>query len=332
MSIYFHVFLARLGFNGHGSYFATKKLIKKIKEINPDVIHLHNIHGYYLNLKVLFKYLKNEYKGKIVWTLHDCWAFTGHCSHFTLAKCNKWKKECYDCPQLHSYPKEYFDTSQIEYKQKMKLFLGLENLILVTPSEWLKKLINQSFLKDYPTEVINNGIDLNIFKPTYDSDVYEKYNIPKNKKIVLGVASIWGNEKGLADFNKLSTMLSSEYQIIIVGNLRSNKINDNIIHIERTDNANELAKLYTLAYVFLNLTYEDNYPTVNLESICCNTPVISYDTGGCVEQVKNKGFIVNCGDLKQIIEVLNNNILNKRINTKLYSISNMIDKYIKLYK
>ena len=177
LSFYFHALIARLGFNGYGSYFSTRKMIKKIKKINPDVIHMHNIHGYYLNLPIFFKYLKKEFKGKIIWTLHDCWSFTGHCSYFTMAKCNKWQKECYNCPQLNAYPKEYFDTTNREFKLKRKLFLGLNNLTIVTPSEWLKKLVKKSFLKEYKCKVINNGIDLNIFKPQPNGNIYDKYNI-----------------------------------------------------------------------------------------------------------------------------------------------------------
>ena len=142
-SVFFHLCLARMGFNGHGSYFSTKKLIKKLKKINPDIIHLHNIHGYYLNLRVFFKYLKNEYNGKVIWTLHDCWAFTGHCSYFTMINCEKWKKKCHDCPQLYCYPKQMFDTTAREYCFKKKLFSGLKNLIIVTPSVWLKDLVKK---------------------------------------------------------------------------------------------------------------------------------------------------------------------------------------------
>lgn len=220
ISIYFHGLIARFGFNGHGSYFVTKKLVKKIKKINPDVIHMHNVHGYYINLKVLFRYLKNEYKGKIVWTLHDCWTFTGHCSHFTYVNCSKWLQNCNECPQLNRYPKEIIDTTKMEYNLKKELFTGLNNLTIITPSIWLSKLVKQSFLKEYPVKVINNGIDLNIFKKYPKEELeklYDKYNIPKNKKIILGVANIWEERKGLKDFIKLSKILDDSYEIVLVG-------------------------------------------------------------------------------------------------------------------
>ncbi len=336
ISTYFHVFLARLGFNGHGSYFATKRLIKKLKKINPNIIHLHNIHGYYLNLKVLFNYLKNDYKGKIIWTLHDCWAFTGHCSYFSKIDCKKWKECCHNCPQLKEYPKEYIDTTKNEFLLKEKIFTNLNNLTLVTPSEWLKKLVERSFLKKYKTVVINNGIDLKVFKQTFDDEIYDKYNIPKNKKIILGVANIWEERKGLKDFIELSKLLDESYRIVLVGvsdNIKNNLPN-NIIGIKRTENVNELTLLYSLSYAFLNLTYEDNYPTVNIESVACKTPVITYDTGGCKETIKNYGYVLKTKkDYKKIIKLLNN--LNK--NSLLWNINEidkdeMIRKYINLYK
>ncbi len=331
LSIYFHVLLARLGFNGHGSYFATKKLIKKIKEIDPDVIHLHNIHGYYLNLKVLFKYLKNEYKGKIVWTLHDCWAFTGHCSYFTSIKCNKWQKKCFNCPRLNVYPKEYFDTTKKEFELKKKLFTNLNNLTLVTPSNWLKDLVKISFLKKYKVEVINNGIDLNIFKPTYDETIYDKYNIPRNKKIILGVANVWTKEKGLYDFIKLSEKLDDSFVIVLVG--VDDKIQkilpNNILAIKRTDHQIDLAKIYTIADVFVNPTYEDNYPTTNLESIACGTFTVCYNTGGCKEQISAKG-IVEVGNLQALLDKIQSFPNEKFDNVKDCKIQYAL--YLKLYK
>ena len=334
LTFYFHTFIARLGFNGRGSYFATKKMVKELKKINPNVIHLHNIHGYYLNLKVLFKYLKKDYKGKVIWTLHDCWTFTGHCSHFTLAKCNKWKKSCSKCPQLNVYPKTLFDTSKKEYELKKKLFLGLNDLTLITPSIWLKKLVEKSFLKEYKVKVINNGIDLNIFKPTYDEAIYEKYNIPKEKKILLGISSVWGERKGLNDINKLHDIIDNKYQIIIVGKILEKQKKDGIIYIERTDNLKELAKIYTIADYLINFTYEDNYPTVNLEAIACHTPVITYNTGGCPEQVNDEtGVVFKKNQIKEIASFLNKKIkLEINNNNNVNSTLDMINDYIRIIK
>lgn len=338
IGVCFHVLLARLGFNGRFSYFATRSLIRKLKKLEPDVIHLHNVHGYYVNLKLLFNYLKNEYKGKIIWTLHDCWSFTGHCSYFTMSKCKKWQKGCFDCPQLSCYPKEYFDTSKSEYKLKEKLFTEINNLTIVTPSIWLKKLVKKSFMKNHNVEVINNGINLEIFKPTYDKSIYSKYNIPESKKIILGVANIWEERKGLNDFIKLANIISDDITIVLIGvdDKTKEKLPKNIIAIKRTENQIELAKLYTLADVFFNPTYEDNYPTTNLESIACGTPIVCYNTGGCPEQILNNhcGYIIKQGDYKQVIKLIDDNKIKKisEIFNENLGVENMKNEYIKLYK
>ena len=312
ISFWIHVFINTLfDKQGHGSYFYTKKLVKRLRQENPDIIHLHNIHGYYLNIPVLFKYLKEEYKGKLFWTFHDCWPFTGHCPHFTIANCDKWKKQCYKCPNKKKYPISLFkDNSYNNYLEKKKLFTGLNNLTIITPSNWLNKLVKKSFLKNYNVDTINNDIDLNIFKPTIDNSIKEKYNIPNNKKIILGVASVWTKEKGYYDFIELSKKISNEYIIVLVG-LTRKQIRElkkyNIIGIGRTDNQLELVKLYSISNTFLNLTYEDNYPTVNLEAIACETSIICYDTGGCKEQINDAtGYIIHQGNLNQILEILKN--------------------------
>jgi len=288
----------------HGSYFKTKKIVRILRRENPDIIHLHNIHGYYLNYPVLFKYLKNEFEGEIKWTFHDCWPFTGHCPYFTLAKCGKWKKQCYNCPNKKRYPTSLvFDNSKKEYLLKKKYFTSLKNLTIITPSDWLNNLVKQSFMSKYEIITINNEIDKNIFRPTIDDKVIEKYGIPNDKKIVLGVASIWEDRKGLKDFIKLSKLLDKDYKIVLVGISKKQKknISNNIVCIERTDNQYELAVLYTRADVFVNPTYEDNYPTVNLEAIACGTKVICYDTGGCSEQInKDNGIIIDTGNVEKI--------------------------------
>ena len=331
-----HVLLARIGFNGYGSFFATKRLIRKLKKINPDIIHLHNIHGYYLNLKVLFNYLKKDFKGKLIWTLHDCWAFTGHCSYFTIADCNKWQKECYKCKQLNCYPKVIIDTSRREYNLKKDLFVGVNDLTLVTPSLWLSKLVKMSFLNKYNVKVVNNGIDLNIFKK-YDkkelNEIYEKYNISKNKYIILGVASLFGKAKGIFDFIELSNSIDkNKYEILLVGKFSKElkeKLN-NINIINSVENQIELAKIYNIANVFINPTYEDNYPTVNLESIACGTPVITYNTGGSPESMLGFGIVTD----KTELLTNTNNLLEKISEIKVgNSISNYraILDYMKIY-
>ena len=262
-SLYWHLFIT-LFFDkhGHGSFIDTLLLIKKIKAINPDIIHMHNIHGYYINIGLFFKYLKKHYQGQIIWTLHDCWTFTGHCAHFSYINCNKWKDSCYSCPQKDRYPKsKIFDCSKKEYLFKKELFTNINNLTIITPSMWLANLVKESFLKNYKVYVINNGIDTNIFMPQEkDINLLKKYNISETKKIILGVASCWVERKGLSTFFALANSINyNEYQIIMVGLTLSQikQLPKNIIGIERTDNQKELAKLYSLAWVFLNPSKED---------------------------------------------------------------------------
>lgn len=285
LDIYMHIAKARLfDASGFGSKRATKQFIKDIENFKPDIIHLHNIHGYYVNIEVLFKYLKEHPEIKKIWTLHDCWAFTGHCAYYTYNNCEKWKKGCKgNCINKNEYPKSILSNIEKNYKKKKESFLGVENMILITPSLWLKNEIEKSYLKEYQIKVINNGIDTNVFKHI-DSDIKEKYNIV-NKKIVLGVASVWDRRKGLNSFIDLSGILSNEYQIVLIGLTKKqiNDLPDNIIGISRTENVYELVNWYSAACVYFNPTLEDNYPTTNLEAIACGTPVITFDTGGSPE-------------------------------------------------
>lgn len=281
-----HLQLAGItGLNGCFSYFSTLKLLKKLDKLKPDIIHLHNLHNCYINLPMLFKYIK-KHNIKTVWTLHDCWSFTGHCPHFDMIGCDKWKTGCYSCPQYKEYPKSLFDNSKYMYRLKKKWFTGIKDMTIVTPSEWLAGLVKESYLKDYPVKVINNGIDLNVFKPT-ESDFREKYAL-ENKYIVLGVAFGWGRRKGLDVFVELARRLDKEkYKVVLVGTDDNvdKLLPENIISIHRTQNQTELAEIYTAADVFANPTREENYPTVNMESVACGTPVVTFNTGGSPEML-----------------------------------------------
>lgn len=341
IDILFHVLLTRLfDKTGYGSKSATKKMIRQIKSIDPDVIQLHNIHGYYLNLKILFKYLK-ECNKKVVWTFHDCWAFTGHCTHFICPKCDKWKSGCKGkCIRRKDYPSSIFrSNAEKNYKLKKELFLGIDNLTIVTPSKWLEQLVRQSFFKNFNVEVINNGIDLNIFKPTYTVDIREKYNIPVNKKIILGVAAVWSRTKGLEDFIKLSEYLEKEYVILLVGlnKKQIRQLPSNIIGIERTENVEELANLYTQADCFVNPTWEDNFPTTNLESLACGTPVITFNIGGSPESINETcGLVVEKGNIEDLINAINGFNREQYVGclkqSKNYDKGKQYKKYIELYK
>ena len=291
-----HALETRL-FDNHGlaSRCATKKLIRQIKEIKPDIIHLHNIHGYYLNYGILFKYLASL-DTPVVWTLHDCWTMTGHCAHFVTAGCDKWKTGCFDCPLKKGYPASWcIDRSRRNWEEKKGCFTSVKKMTVVPVSHWLEGIVKESYLSKYPIKVIQNGIDLNVFHPQDDSAK------DSGRFTILGVANVWNNGKGLAEFIELSK--NPEYQVILVGG-KEEQMKDlpkEIKHIERTTNQLELAKLYAEADVLVNPTYADTFPTVNIEALACGTPVVTYETGGSPEILdENTGIVVHCGDVKAL--------------------------------
>ena len=230
--------------HGFGSVASTKKFLKWAEEYNPDVLWLHNIHGYYINIELLFKWIKSRPHMQVKWTLHDCWAFTGHCAYFSYAGCDRWKNGCYNCPQKSSYPAAMLiDGSSFNYNRKKELFCGVPNLTIITPSYWLKRLVEESFLKEYPVDVLYNEINTDIFKPTF-GDFRRRYGI-EDKKIVLGVASTWEPRKGLDDFVALSKMLDDTFRIVLVGVTaeQAKELPEKIITIYRTNNQQELAEM-----------------------------------------------------------------------------------------
>lgn len=318
--------------HGFASKRATVKLLNWIDNIHPDIIHLHCIHGYYINVELLFSYIKKN-NIKVVWTQHDCWAFTGHCAYFDAVGCNKWKTGCHDCEQLATYPaSKVMDNSKWNWEKKKELFTGLD-ITIVTPCKWLAELMKDSFLGAYPTEVIYNGIDTTVFKPT-ESDFKKKYGI-EGKKIILGVAGEWTERKGLKDFVALDQLIDHDkYQIVVVGvnTNQQRSLPDTIISIGRTENVQELVEIYSASTVYFNPTYEDNFPTTNLEALACGTPVITYNTGGSAECITHNGFVIKQGDLENVIADIGkiDNSLNVQMD-KLFDKNTMINEYISLY-
>lgn len=283
---------------GFHSRAATKRLLERLDEIKPDVVHLHNLHGYYANVEMLFEWLAAR-ECCVEWTLHDCWAFTGHCAHFTYVKCAQWKSHCAyakPCSQLDTYPKTYSKAScSWNFEQKKHLFnlVSVERMKLITPSQWLSNLVGESFLSRYTVEVRHNTIDNSVFKPT-PSDFRERHGIGE-RFMILGVASPWTERKGLGDFVRLADKLDGDkYAIVLVGlsEKQIQQMPEGIIGLARTDSREELAGIYTAADVFFNPTREDNYPTVNLEAEACGTSVVTYDTGGCSETVRRGDSVV----------------------------------------
>lgn len=283
----------------------TRKFLQWADEFNPDMVWLHNLHGYYINYELLFKWIKSKSNLIVKWTLHDCWAFTGHCSHFTIAKCYKWKTHCEHCVQKNTYPKSYLkDNSLNNYYRKKASFTGIKNLTIITPSQWLANLVKQSFLKEYHVEVIHNTIDTNIFKPT-PSVFRKKYGL-EDKIIILGVAGVWTYSKGLDDFYKLSSMLSNKYAIVLVGltDKQMSNLPNNIMGFKSTSSQKELAEIYTAADVLVNPSKEETYGMTQVEAKACGTPSIVYKGTACEEIAIELGNTVVEQDPKAIYEVI----------------------------
>ena len=335
-----HIVLAKLtGKHGCYSHFATWRLIQKIKAVKPDLIQLHNLHGWYLNWKMLFDFLKQA-GIPVVWTLHDCWAFTGHCPHFMAIGCEKWREQCHECPLHKAYPGCFLDDSKGQYALKKQCFTGVPNLTVVTPSQWLANLVKQSYLKEYDTVVIYNGIDLDKFKPR-KSDFRKKFGL-ENKTVLLGVAFEWSKRKGIEEFKQLAQELPDEYAIVLVGVSESvaKELPKRIIAIACTQNQEELAEIYSAADLFVNPTWEEVLGLVNIEALACGTPVITYNSGGSPETIDDScGMVVpyrNYEKLKDAIVKMSNEktkrleaCLNK---SKFYERNEVYQKYVNLYK
>ena len=326
------------GLRDHFNIIGTFVFIKKIKKINPDLIHLHVLHDNFINIKLLFKYLSKT-NIPIIWTFHDCCAMTGKCPCFTMVKCEKWIDGCYSCPQLNEYTKSFFDTTRLIWNERKKAFTSIKNLTIVTPSKWLKSLVDLSYFNKYKTKLIYNGIDLSVYK----NNPINNKDIKNNEKyIVLGVANVWNESKGLYDFIKLSKMLSNKYQIVLVGtNDEIDKILPNsITSIHRTYKQEDLVELYSKANVFVNPTKQEVFGLVNVEALACGTPVITYDVGGCSEIITEKcGIKVELNNINMLKEKIEYVCINKPFNkndcinrANDFDIVDKANEYIKLYK
>lgn len=332
-------------FDRHGlaSKSATKDLINQIKKIQPNIIHLHNIHGYYINIEILFRYLKDA-NIPVVWTFHDCWPITGHCSHFSFVNCNKWKTKCYCCIQKTNYPSSWLiDNSKKNFDIKRDLFTSILNMTLVPVSNWLGEILKESFLQNYPIKVINNGTNTEVFKPSTSSIFRSEYHL-ENKFILLGVATSWGQRKGLNDYIKLSKQLDTNFQIVLVGLTRKQieHLPDYIIGIQKTESMEELAEIYSAADIVLNLSYEESFGLTTVEGFACGTPGIAYNATASPELIdESTGIIVEPGNIdelanaiKQIKEKGKQSYSDACVNraNHLYKKEDRFREYIELYE
>ena len=328
------------GRNAFASRSVTKRFLNWLDTIKPDIIHLHNIHGFYIHAGMLFEYIK-QHNIPVVWTLHDCWPFTGHCAHFDYISCNRWESGCHNCSIYRSaYPYSIFkDNSKENFALKKEAFTNVNQMTIVTPSHWLGNLVKSSFLKDYPVEVIHNGINLDVFKPL------EARTDSSNRKNILGVANVWTHRKGLSAFLQLADMLDDSYHITLVGLSKSQqkKISSDYPHkvtaLQRTASLDELMALYSNAFAFVNPTLEDNFPTTNLEAIACGTPVITYRTGGSPESLDDTcGIVVDKDNVQALHDAIlslnnNSNITRQscREHAMQYDKNSCFKEYIELY-
>lgn len=308
LDVYHHALMARLTDRcGFYSKKATLELVDKLERFEPDLVHLHVLHGYYINVPILFDWLKKN-ACRVKWTQHDCWAFTGHCCNFESVGCQSWKSGCGNCIQKKVYPKSMLlDASELNWEEKREIFTSLDNLELICPSNWMSNLISESYLADIPRIVERNSIDLSDFKRTPSSIAVELG--ASGKKIVLAVASTWTTEKGIDDVFWLSECLDASWRVVMVGlnDRQMHRLPSNVIGVKRTESKHDLVKLYSAAKVFVNPTYEDNYPTVNLEAQRCGAPVVCYDTGGCRETLDaslSPFRLVKTGDRESLLSAI----------------------------
>ncbi len=342
LNVYWHGFESRI-LDNHGlaSRSATKRFIKQIVNLSPDIIHLHNIHGYYLNYKILFEFLK-MYNRPVVWTLHDCWAMTGHCAYFSMAGCGKWKKQCFDCPLKKEYPKSFLlDRSKQNYQDKEATFKGLENLHVVSVSNWLNNIVKESYLNYANLHVIYNGVDIKMFQPFDGHKLKVEYNL-QGKKILLGVANVWEKRKGFADYIELRKKISKDFVIVLIGLDKKiiKQLPEGIIGICRTENQTQLAQWYSLADIVLNLSYQESFGLTTVEGFACGTPSIVYNTTASPELISDDtGLVVETGNISQLVEAINKLCSNplkssdcRKRAELLYNKNIAFQKYLDLYE
>lgn len=335
---YFHNALSCItDHTGQYSTRATRRLIYELEKFRPDVIHLHTLHGYYVNYKILFEYLRQA-GIPVVWTHHDCWAFTGHCTHYSQIGCMQWQTQCEKCRLVHRYPKCYlWGDVKNNYIRKKQAFRGMSRLTITVPSEWLGKQIAGSFLREYPRVVIPNGVDTTVFKPR-ESAIRKQYQL-EHKKIVLGVANTWNERKGIADMIALSNRLEGHYKVVLIGlsTKQLSQLPSNILGIQRTANQIELAEWYSTADVFVNPTYEETFGMTNIEAQACGTPVVVYRTDGCPETIMDgNGLVITQGNLDELTNAVVQSAAQGKVSNleaiDQFEVHNVYSRYLDLYE
>jgi len=300
-----HGLMSRIsGMQGYFSYFATKKLLRYMDSLNPDIVHLRILHANYINLPLLLKYLADK-KIAVVITLHDCWFFTGKCCHYIDDNCYKWKEGCGNCPRLkNDNVSWFFDRTKKLWRDKRDLFFRIDRLGVIGVSDWTTNQAKQSFLSSAKiVKRIYNWIDSDVFKPKDTNHLRSAMKL-QNNFVILGVASGWSEKKGLSQFIKMADHIGSQDRIILIGNMKQKVgLPNNIIHIEQTDDIEQLAEYYSMADVFVQLSLTETFGKVTAEALSCGTPAIVYNATANPELIgEGCGYIAEKNDLSQVIE------------------------------
>ena len=311
MSVMSHVIISRLfDRHGFGSYMATKQLLKRLDEIKPDVFQFHNVHGYYLNLPLVLQYAI-EKRIPIVWSLHDCWSMTGHCSHFVTVGCDRWKTECHNCPRRCDYPSSWFiDSSRRNYRDKKRLIEAVPRLTIISGSEWLAGIAAQSYFKGRDIRYIPDGIDTSIYQPRSNGDELRNKLGLKGKFVILATGTVWGENKGLKDYGELRKMLSDDYAIVLVGMSDEDlaTVPEGVIGLPRTKSPQELSEFYSMADCVMSLSRMESFGLTPVEGFACGTPAIVYNTTALPELITPEtGYVasfLSVTDVKEKVEMM----------------------------
>lgn len=309
LQVHINSFLARIsGLDASFSYISTYRIIHFLKKEKPDIVHLHNLHSNYVNLKILLNFLAKENIATVL-TLHDCWFFTGKCTHYTEAECYKWKEQCGCCPRLkNDIPSFFFDRTEYMFNVKKKAFSAIKKLGVIGVSDWITDQAKESFLKDNCIfERIYNWIDLDVFKPRNTDNFDFKFIGLKNKIKILCISGVWDKKSvRFHDLMTLSKNISNDFEILLAGNYeKPSDLPSNISYLGYIDNTNTLAELYSYADIYIHLSHEDTFGKVVAEAMACGTPAIVYNVTALPELVANgRGFLVEKGDINNIVRCL----------------------------
>ncbi|MBQ8201328.1 MAG: glycosyltransferase [Clostridia bacterium] len=328
----------RTGLNGCFEEDGTREMLRAFEELGIELVQLFNLHNFVLNLPMLFDWIRERHI-PVVWTLHCCWPYTGKCIHYSMAKCDKWKTGCGECPLMERWPYSDVDNTAAMWQMKKQWFAGVDKMVVVSTAAWLERDVKQSFLGQYPGRLIYCGIHLNRFRPVA-GNFREEYGL-EGKTVLLGVADDWRRRKGLKTMITLAEKLDKSYQLVLVGTDEEveEMLPPEIVSIRNTRDTARLAGIYSAADMFLQTTQEETFGLVNVEALACGTPVITFDTGGSAEIPDEYcGRVIPYGDVDAMIAAIHEQARTGAMTreaclerAKRFSVERMCEEYIALY-